>query len=67
MIVTRLQDILTERSISRRELARRSGLNIATVCKLANNDNRMVNLATIDRVCEALQVEPGDLLARESE
>ena len=66
MIVCRLLDILTERGMSRRELARRSGLNINTVCKMANNDHRMIDLTTLDQVCDALQVQPGDLLVRES-
>ena len=67
MIVIHLQDILTERSMSRRELARRSGLNINTVCKLANNANRMIDLTTLDQMCKALQVQPGELLVRELE
>ena len=67
MIVSHLQDILTERSMSRREMARRSGLNVNTVCKMANDDNRMVDLTTLDKVCAVLQVEPGDLLVRKSD
>ena len=67
MIVCRLADILTERSMSRRELARCSGLNINTVCKMANDDHRMIDLTTFDQVCDVLQVQPGELLVRESE
>ena len=66
MIVIHLQDILTERSMSRRELARRSGLNINTVCKLANNANMLIDLDVLDQVCKALQVQLGELLVRES-
>jgi DNA-binding Xre family transcriptional regulator len=51
--------------MSRRELARCSGLNIATVCKMANGKSQMVDLAILDKMGEALQVEPGDLLVRE--
>ena len=64
MIACKLGDILTERGMSRRELARRSGLNINTVCKMANDDNRMVDLTTLDKLCDVLGVEPGDLLMR---
>ena len=66
MIVIHLQDILTERNMSRRELARRSGLNINTICKLANDANHMIDLTTLDQVCKTLQVQPGELLVRES-
>ena len=62
MIVCRLRDILQERHMSRRELARRSGLNINTVCKWAHGDIALVNLATLDQVCIALQVQPGEVL-----
>jgi putative transcriptional regulator len=62
MIVCRLQDILKERSMSRRELARRSRLNINTVCKLAKDDHRMIDRLILDRVCTVLQVTPGELL-----
>jgi transcriptional regulator with XRE-family HTH domain len=47
MTVCRLQDILEERGMSQRELARRSGLNVNTVCKLANATNRLVGLRTL--------------------
>ncbi len=67
MIVSRLHDILTERGMSRREMARRSGLNVNTVCKLANDDNRMVDLTTLDKLCAVLQVEPGEVLVRHAD
>ena len=67
MIVCRLVDILTECAMSRRELARRSGLNINTVCKMAKDAHRMIDLTTLDQVCDVLQVQPGELLVRESE
>ena len=66
MIVICLKDILKERGMSRRELARRSGLNINTVCKLANNANVLIDLYVLDQVCKTLQVQPGDLLVQES-
>lgn len=67
MIVSKLSDILTERSMSPRELARRSVLNIATVCKMANGNNQMIDLTTLDTVCDVLQVGPEELLVRESD
>lgn len=65
MIVCRLRDILQERRMSRRELVRRSRLNINTVCKWAHGDIAMVDLATLDQVCVALQVQPGEVFVRE--
>ena len=62
MIVCRLRDILENRGISRRELARRSGLSINTVCKLASCKNSLLDVVVLDRVCEALNIPLGDLL-----
>jgi len=61
MIGCRLVDILAERRMSRRELARRSGLNINTVCKLANNEHTMLHLGVREAVCQVLEVQPGDM------
>jgi putative transcriptional regulator len=62
MIVCRLADILAERHMSRRELARQSGLNINTVCKLANNEHTLLHLGVLEAVCRVLGVQPGEVL-----
>jgi len=67
MIVWRLRDILQQRRMSRRELARRSGVNINTVCKWAQGHMALVDVAILDRVCTALQVQPGELMGWEPE
>lgn len=62
MIVCTLSDILHERGISRRELARRANVNVNTVCKLVHNENLLVHLRVLEEVCEVLGVQPGDIL-----
>ena len=62
MIVCRLAEILAELGLSRRELARRSGLNINTVCKLANNANTLLHMGVLEAVCQVLRVQPGEVL-----
>jgi DNA-binding Xre family transcriptional regulator len=54
--------MLDKRGMSRRELARRTGLNINTVCKLANNEHTMLHLGVLEAVCKVLGVQPGDVL-----
>jgi DNA-binding Xre family transcriptional regulator len=44
------------------ELARQTGLNINTVCKLANNAHTMLHLGVLEAVCKVLGVQPGDVL-----
>ena len=47
------------------ELARRSGVSIVTVNGIANNRTTRVDLDTLDKLCEVLEVTPGELLERE--
>jgi putative transcriptional regulator len=62
MIVCRLADMLAERGMSRRELARRSGLNMNTVCKLANDEHTLLHVGVLEAVCKVLGVQPGEVL-----
>jgi DNA-binding Xre family transcriptional regulator len=60
MLVCRIQVIRAERGMARRELARRSGLHIHTVRKLAHATNRLVGLGTLAQVWATVQVQPGE-------
>jgi len=62
MIVCTLADILQKRGMSRRELARQSGVHVNTVCKMANNESMLVDLYVLTAICEVLHVQPGELL-----
>lgn len=67
----RLDDVLAARekrgeAMSLSELSRRSGVSYTTVHSIANNKTAQVSLATLDSLCEALAVKPGDLLEREA-
>ena len=64
-VIFRLDKILEERGLSQSELARRSGVSFVTVNGIANNRTKQVSLATLDALCAALDVEPGELLERE--
>ena len=62
IIECKLSDILEEHGLSRRELARLAGVNINTACAWASGDLRTVDLRVLDAICEALQIQPGELL-----
>ena len=61
----RIGDILYERRIKQNEFARMSGLSQNTVSSLATNGVRQIHLSTIEKVCRALDVQPGDLFQLE--
>lgn len=67
----RLQSLLEERAltearISQSELSRRSGVSLTTINAMVLNKTAQVSLKTLDALCEVLEVEPGELLERET-
>jgi putative transcriptional regulator len=62
----RLHEVLAEREdLSQSELSRRSGVSLTTINAMVLNKTKQVSLATLDALCGALGVEPGELLERE--
>ncbi len=66
----RLHELLRERreagdEMTQSELSRRSRVSMTTINAMVNNKTAQVSLATLDALCGALGVEPGDLLERE--
>jgi DNA-binding Xre family transcriptional regulator len=60
ILYTKLERILQERNISKEKL--RLDIDIApnTVAKIKKNEP--MNLSVVDKICEYLQVQPGDIL-----
>lgn len=65
-VTFRLASVLEEASLSQRELARRSGVSLVTINAISNNRTTRVDLETLDKLCEVLACEPGELLERET-
>jgi putative transcriptional regulator len=63
MIQVRLKDLLAERGRTRYWLAHETGLQFKTLARIdrAESTNR-IELNTLDKICRALQCQPGDLL-----
>lgn len=60
----RLQELLDASAMSQSELARRSGISLVTVNKIAQNRSNQVSLKTLDALSKVLKCQPGDLLKR---
>jgi len=62
----RLHEVLADREeMSQSELSRRSGVSMTTINAIVLNKTKQVSLATLDALCGALEIEPGELLERE--
>jgi len=62
MIVNRLSRLLGERRMNLSELQRQTGLSYVTLHGLYHGRSTRVDLETLDKICRALDVQPGDIL-----
>ena len=64
MIKIRLSEVLVEREQTLYWLWKQTGIRYATVWQLGKGEASRLNLDVLDRICEVLQCQPGDLLVR---
>jgi putative transcriptional regulator len=62
MIVNRLSRILGERRMSVAELQRQTGLSYVTLHNLYSDKSTRIDFETLNKICRALDVRPGDIL-----
>lgn len=63
-MIVRLKELRSRREMSQNELARRLEMSLANVQKIEYNKAKSIPLNTLDRLCEILECEVGDLLVR---
>ena len=64
-IAVRLDRLLAERGLTLTELAERVDVTVVNLSILKNGRARAVRFSTLAALCEALDCQPGDLLAYE--
>lgn len=64
MIVSRVKEVMDRQGITVRELADRAHITYNTANALYRGYQTRVDLPILDRVCEVLDVQPGDLFVR---
>ena len=62
MIIFNIDVMLARRKMSVTELSRRVGITMANISILKNGKARAVRVDTLDKLCHALDCQPGDLL-----
>ena len=63
-IVVHLDVMLARRKIRSKDLAQKVGVTEANLSLLKNGRVKGVRFATLERLCEALGCQPGDLLCQ---
>ncbi|MDS9473219.1 helix-turn-helix transcriptional regulator [Sporosarcina pasteurii] len=61
-IVIKIDVMLAKRKMSVTELTERVGLTMANISILKNGKAKAVRLSTLDKICKALDCQPGDIL-----
>ena len=62
MIVINVDVMLAKRKMSVTELTERVGLTMANVSLIKNGKVKAIKLSTLDKICAALDCQPGDIL-----
>ena len=62
----RLKELREARGLTQAALARLVGVRQATINDIENGHTRQDTLDLIDRLCAALEVEPGELIVRQA-
>ena len=62
MIIVNIDAMLAKRKMSVTELSERVGITMANISILKNGKAKAIKIQTLDKICEALDCEPGDIL-----
>ena len=61
-IIVNLDVMLAKRKMSLTELSERVGITMANISILKNGKAKAIRMETLDKICRALECQPGDLL-----
>lgn len=62
MIIIRLDVMLAKRKMSLTQLSEQVGITLANLSILKNGKAKAIRLETLEKLCEALQCQPCDIL-----
>ena len=62
MIIVNLDVMMAKRKISSQELAEKVGITPANLSILKTNKGKAIRFSTLDKICEVLECQPGDIL-----
>ena len=61
-IITNIDVMLAKRKMSVTELSEKVGITMANISILKNGKAKAIKLDTLNKICQALECQPGDLL-----
>lgn len=67
MIILRLDRVMADRKMSLNELSAKVGLTNANLSKMKNGKINAIRFTSLNKICEILECQPGDILEYESD
>ena len=67
MIIINIDVMLAKRKMSVTELSEKVGITMANISILKNGKAKAIKIETLDKICKALQCQPGDILVFKEE
>ncbi|MEY8350167.1 transcriptional regulator [Bacillus cereus] len=64
-IIVNLDVMLAKRKMSVTELSEKLGITMANVSILKNGKAKAIKFSTLEKICEVLECQPGDILEYE--
>lgn len=61
-IIVRLDVMLAKRKVSVTELSEKVGITMANLSILKNGKAKAIRFSTLDKICEVLNCQPGDIV-----
>ena len=61
-IIVNLDVMMAKRKISSSELAEKIGITTANLSILKTNKGKAIRFSTLEKICEVLECQPGDIL-----
>ena len=66
-VIINLDVMLAKRKMQSKELAERVGITLANLSILKTGKAKAIRFSTLEKICEALDCQPGDILEYEPE
>ncbi len=64
-IIIRLDRVLADRKMPLNELSEKVGVSLANLSNLKTGKVRAIRFSTLEKICEVLDCQPGDILEYE--
>ncbi|MAZ68698.1 MAG: transcriptional regulator [Candidatus Marinimicrobia bacterium] len=66
-IITNIDVMLAKKKMSVSKLANKIGISIVNLSRIKNGNVKGIRYSTLNKICEALECKPGDILDYEKE